>query len=458
MFDDHMDQDLRTRIRAWKTRPDLRRPGPYDTATLDCLRQLADVALAAIALNPDHHADARRIAEAMLRQRGLGPEIAMLVVPGFVRPGDHNALRGRLLGSGHRVRRWAGLLSFVLFGGILLCAGIAVESEQEALRQAHEQGLISTTAFRDANRRLTNAEIAAADPDLLATFPSETRLKNLLAPQLDRTEAGRRRVAAEATAYWLIGAWTLSLLIWFGGSVLRREPARLLVLRRFNDKALSRAAEMLIQHRLRRFGHVITLSDRFLRRSRWEEFKHLVPPDLLLIPVVLVWFPLRLLLRVFNRSKHGVAYVGNSRDYRHLALRLIQRIALNLQMTMSSAEAILIRSNDTWWKPVVAMVMASADVVVADLSDVADGTTWELDRIDSLDLYDKVVFVALDGRLPEARAVLERYPKAAGRHVFSFDPAGRMKEDAAFVESLLQVIAASAAIGASPAIARNRRA
>ena len=438
-----MIQDLKKHLRAWKTRRDLSGPGPYGAVTLDSLGQLEDISLAAVASNPDHHKQARNKAKEILKKRGVQRDVAIPVIPTFIHPGDRDALRPQLLGVGNKVRRLTGILSFVLFGGMLLCAGIAVEAEEDALHQAHEQGLISTTEFRNANRRLTKAEIKTADPEFLETFPSETRLKNLLMPQLDRTDAGQRRIAAEKTAFWLIGAWTLSVLTWFGWSILRRHPARLLVLRRFNNKELSKATEMLIQRRLRRFGHVITLSDKFIRRSRWEELKHLLPPDLMLIPVMLLWFPVRMILRLFNRSKHGAAYVGNSRDYRHLALRLRHRIGLNLQMTMTSAEAILIRSNDIWWKPIVKMAMMSADAIVADLSDVADGTAWELDQIDNLGLHDKVVFVALEERLSEARAALNRYydKDAAKIRVFTFDPVGRTEDDAAFVDNLLDAIA-----------------
>ena len=103
------------------------------------------------------------------------------------------------------------------------------------------------------------------------------------------------------------------------------------------------------------------------------------------------------------------------------------------------------RSNDIWWKPIVKMAMMSADAIVADLSDVADGTAWELDQIDDLRLHDKVVFVALEERLSEARAALNRYhdKDAAKIRVFTFDPAGRTQDDVAFVDNLLDAIARS---------------
>jgi hypothetical protein len=235
-------------------------------------------------------------------------------------------------------------------------------------------------------------------------------------------------------------ASAVSLLTWIFLTAFRRHPARLLVLRRFNDKKLSRSTENLIVKQLRKFGHAVSLSDKFLRHTQRSDVLRFLGQSWL-NPIVLAWIPIRLILRLFNRSKYGPIYVGDSRDYRNLAQRLRGRYTFNFEMACGTRESILIRSTDSWWKPVVAMAMASADVVIADLSDVADGTTWELERIDELNFYDKVVFIALRERLHNAKEALARYPKAFGSHIFAFDADGSVENDTAFIDSIVEAIA-----------------
>ena len=79
--------------------------------------------------------------------------------------------------------------------------------------------------------------------------------------------------------------------------------------------------------------------------------------------------------------------MGSARDFRNLARRLRERTGLNFEMIWTSKEIVLVRTSDLWWKRVISLLITSADVIVIDLSNVTQGTEWELARLNSLGSY-----------------------------------------------------------------------
>jgi hypothetical protein len=233
------------------------------------------------------------------------------------------------------------------------------------------------------------------------------------------------------------------ILIWFFASILRRKPARLLLLRKFNNRDLAEPLERMIAHELRAYGHVASLSDKFIRRDYfgWVQMALLSITN----PLAAIWFvvglPVRFVWRLFDRSAMGPATVTNARDYRNLARRLRDRIGLNAQIALVSKEAFLVRTSDAWWKMVVRLLMDSCDAIVVDLSQVTAGTAWELDVIADESAAKRCVFVALWGKLEEAEAALAVRGIQATVHHYA--PDGEIQRRRPFRAAMLDAMRAT---------------
>lgn len=375
----------RMELREMRTRAALRQASPPE----DELRRLSDRALRAAIHNPDHSDAGRAAAEAELRARSASAERWRIVVPGFIKPKDL-ARRGQKLffGWGRAVRMWSGW-------GVYLCL-LAIL----ALVVSTELGVLS--------------------------------------------EAQAESISIN------IGMGVLGLLIvWLVSSALRRHPARVLLLRKFNERHLAEPLERMIAHELRPYGHTASLSDKYIRRDYfgWVQMALLSLSN----PLAAAWFviglPIRFVWRLVDRSAMGPAVVMSARDYRNLARRLRDRIGLNLQVALVSKEAFLVRTSDAWWRMVVKLLFDSADVIVVDLSQVAEGTAWELDLLRAENALPRCVFVSLWGKLDEAEAALAARGIAAP--VFHYAPDGEIQRRTPFRSAMLGAMCATHAVEAS---------
>jgi hypothetical protein len=433
------------RVRRMRTRQFLKGSSPLDRRDIDRLDRLDRDELAAASINPDHSDAGRAAALELLKRRGGRQEEVAINVPGFVKPASVEDLAQLFLGRGRSVRVISGWSAMLIAAAGFVAIILQLNWQDDALQQGVSAGLITQTEWADRSRKLTEAELVAADPGQLETFKSETRLENLLIPRVAETQAGRKAAAAQSVGYLLVGLWVAAFAVWFLASLFRSQPARVLVLRKFNDRKLAQSMEALIQTELRPFGHVITLSDKHFRRSMWEMLGHMIPSNFLHLFLIVLWVPWRLVRRQFNRAKNGPARVWSARDFRNLARRLRERTGLNFEMFWTSKEVIMVRTSDAWWREVIAMLITSADVVVADLSNVTSGTQWELERLQALDLYSHAVLVARSDRAGEAEAVRAGYPGAAGRTLHLYRSGGDMQDQNAFRADILQAIATSVA-------------
>jgi hypothetical protein len=217
----------------------------------------------------------------------------------------------------------------------------------------------------------------------------------------------------------------------FLASWLRSRPVRMVLLRKFNERRLGRRYKRLIDAELQPFGHVIALADKHVRRSTFEWLAGMVGRAFGSIPaavIAIISIPLMMILRATDRTRWGPAFVAAPRDFRLLSARLEDRLELNIE-TSFVAKAYLIRTSDDWWRLVVRMLMASADVIVLDLSEVTQGTAWEIETIGRFGLWDRVVRVAAHDRADEAAAAAAGAPEAP---LFLYDAFGGMVDRAAF--------------------------
>ncbi len=435
--------DWKKRLKAWRTYGWLKPKKPIDDRVRARLHNLNDTDLAAIARNPMHSEAAQQEAEAQLLRRGGRLNLADVYVPGFVKPAPYDKIKRKFFGFSREVRKWMGILTLLLFIGLFGMAGWSVELEDKALKEAREAGVITDDEYFDRGRKLTKAEIEAADPDVLETFPSDTRLENILLKRAEATPAGKRRKQVEIGAYTLVGALIIVFLIWSTFTLLRRQPARVLLLRKFNNKKLGKAMSNVITTELRPFGHVMTLSDKHIRRSKLAFLGNAIPTSIPHAILIVFWLPLRIVMRQFNRAKHGPVWVGSARNFRSLAQRLRDRMGLNLEVAWTKKEAFIVRTSDDWWKEVIALLMHASDVIVVDLSEVTSGTQWELERLDALGTWRDAVFIAHEDKEGAAAAALSEF-EWEDPDLFLYDKLGDMHDQALFRSTMLDIITHSA--------------
>ncbi|GAN00393.1 hypothetical protein U91I_04059 [alpha proteobacterium U9-1i] len=379
-----MSEDWRKRLRNMRTLAGLKREDA-DASVLDGLD--AD-ALRAAADNPDH-SEAGRALAASRAPTGRW----RLAVPGFIKARDLARGQKLFFGWGRVLRKWSGLAFYLVLLAILAAAFIGTSVEVEPSRM------------------------------VVAVGPEDADLDNI---------------------YGFVGlAALLPLLIWFLASALRRKPARVLLLRKFNVRAYSEPLERAISNEFRPFGHIASLSDEFIRRDYfgWVSTATLALGN----PLAALWFivgaPIRLIYRLFDRSGMGPAVVLNARDFRNLARRLRDRIGLNLQVAFTSKEAFLVRTSDAWWRQVIRLFFDSSDVILVDLTKVTAGTAWELDTIRDEQLAPRCVFISLWGQVEEAQAALAA--RGIANPVHPYAPDGHMVDRHRFRAAMLGAMTAT---------------
>ncbi|MDX2237382.1 MAG: hypothetical protein NW203_07445 [Hyphomonadaceae bacterium] len=381
-----VDQDggetpWRRKLQRMRTRPALKRDD-IDAAART-LKLLAAEDIEAAAHNPDHSAVARELAARGLAARGAALQPWRLRVPGFIGARDLAGGDHVFFGAGRTLRRGAGAITFAALALVFVIAFIEVA--------------------RGAPR-------SAPMPDY-AMIPS--------------------------------GAFGGFAIVWLIATILRRRPARLLLLRKFNVRRIGEDLARVISNELRPYGHIVSLSDRHIRRARFEWLGSLVMS--LNNPAMAVWLvvtaPVRIVWRLFDRSRMGPALVANARDYRNLARRLRDRAGLNLQTALTSKEAFLVRTSDAWWRMTVQLLFESCDAIVVDLTLVAAGTAWELDRIREDRAVGRCVFIAHQGAEDAAAAALRDWGFAKTCHVYH--DGGAMRDRAAFRADLLDAMRAT---------------
>jgi len=162
----------------------------------------------------------------------------------------------------------------------------------------------------------------------------------------------------------------------FLGAALRRHPVRVMLIRKRDEHHLSAPLDKALRTGLADYGHILEFSDRQLPAT-----------------------PL-------NQLTSGHGDVLNARDYRNLALRLSNRVALNLSTALSGKRALSVRCTQAWWRTTGHLLGDSSDILLADLSQVGQGVPWELDLVEEMGAQRRCVFIALWGKLEEAEAAL----------------------------------------------------
>jgi len=412
----------RKKLSLMRTRGALARPSLRPGA-LRLVGRLSDEALAAAAHNPAHSEADRAAARDEAQRRGLSLDDWRLAVPGFLNAEALAKGERVFFGAGRALRRGFGLSILPTVLVIFALIGWAEPASERLIAAAEAAGLIDPDT--------------AAGADLM--FWSDAQGRDVLARLPASEDADRVRLGS-ALAYPSVLLFAACGLAWGGATALRRRPARILLLRRFNDARIAKGLGRFLSGELRPFGHVMSLSDKHLRRSRfgWVRLAILAPTN----PLAALSLFLTIPVRMIDRSRFGPAFVASAWDYRNLARRLRDRVGLNLQVAGTQKEAFLIRTSDTWWKMVVALLFDSCDAVVVDLSDVSAGTEWELERIRALEFAPATLLVTRADRAAYAADIC----RACGIEapLFAYDALGEVEDRAAFRAAMLAAMRAAA--------------
>ncbi len=368
-----------------------------DRTAFECaLAQLSNDELATAAVNPDHSEAARSAASEALHARGSSSAPSMLIAPGFLseRYVDDLVPKGF-----HGGERWVRLFGAIAFWLSAIAFFVATEPldrlREEALVSAHAAGALSESDFA-----VRNVEASANSPTHGEAYLHRPSLAQFVGAYEAQESLGR---------IMLLGALGGGAL-WVVGRMLRSRPARVLLLRKFNNAEVDYRLRRFAKRYLYPLGHVYTLADKHFRRPIFDIWPFL----LYLSPTV--WAPILVLMpwdlvrgRLNGSSAGGRIKIWSARQFRQFAQRIAERVGSNTQVMASRRGAIAVRTSDAWWQQVVKLLMLSADLIVVDLSDVASGTEWELDRLSELGLLDRTVFVVRKDAVGSWAVLRERF-------------------------------------------------
>ena len=398
---------LAVRLAEIRTISALKRAAPNAAAAERALKPLSEAALAFAAQNSDHSEAGQALARNALAQR-IGEAEADRRIEAFIdetpEPGSVEAAdlaQNDLLFFG--LRRWVmrGLLLVALLS-VAIWLGLswdAVDRERALWDQAVAQGLVSQQEVDAAYQQPTPNTNEPTSQQKLEALQQRPGVGPLF------EDYNRRSEISGNAGLWSIVLFPLYtiLLGW------RLKPARVLLLRRFNDPQIGKSIEKMSKQWLRPYGHVFTLADKHFRRSiiapffSWFSFN----------PFLLVWrvinIPIAFIIRLNDRSRAGPILVRDARDFRNFARRMVDRYGLNLEMERTQRKAIAVLTSDPWWQHVVLLLMHAADVIVVDVTEVASGTEWELQTMLTERVAERVVFISREDEAADARASLQAH-------------------------------------------------
>jgi len=101
----------------------------------------------------------------------------------------------------------------------------------------------------------------------------------------------------------------------------------------------------------------------------------------------------------------------------------------------------VINTSDDWWKQGILLLMHSCDVIVVDVSEVSEGTKWELETSGLEDVRSRLVFVAFEETLELAGTKLEE--AGLGQAVIhGFDKKGELADVGRFRSAMIEAMRA----------------
>jgi hypothetical protein len=219
----------------------------------------------------------------------------------------------------------------------------------------------------------------------------------------------------------ILGLLLLMPFAALAGFLGRDRVVRILLLRPFGAKDMTRPLKRVVLHDLGAVGVVFTLADRnykpnFLLTS-WSYVSAL--PRFLIAPVL--------------RQTHGFATVRNEVGFTNVAFGLCSRWRLSFVSFLNGGQALTIHSSDSWWQNVIDLLMHSSDIIVMDVSRVSQGSSWEIHRLEGDVLVRKCIFIVQEHYQQDgAQSIAHLFPADAQPELHVYDEHGHFKNPEKF--------------------------
>jgi len=206
---------------------------------------------------------------------------------------------------------------------------------------------------------------------------------------------------------------------------------RILLLRPFGDKKMTKPLKAMVSRTLGRSGYVFTLSDRGYR-----------PMFVLSLLSFLVNAIAVFVLNPVFRNTVRIISVKRERHFRALQRFLLRRFRPCLMSFLSCGQAFNIRCTDVWWQASILTLMHSCDAVVIDLSCLKAGTDWELEQLKRAQLLGKCVFVIGEEYRASTYPSLEKhFDRLSMPVIHVYDRRGRFESATPFTAELENLLA-----------------
>lgn len=225
----------------------------------------------------------------------------------------------------------------------------------------------------------------------------------------------------------LVCGWGALLLIVIPVGTLIRllTPTRILLLRPFDQRSMTRTLKRIVLRHVGSFGHVYTLSDIHYRPNPFIRLGDMIATGV------------RYAIAVLLRPSIRVATVKNARTYLALAGRLEGGLKPAFRHFISGGQAYNIKSTDRWWQWCIDLLMHSSNAVVMDISRVSTGSAWEIEHIDVRDTLSRTIFIAQEAHEKHGSEALQRLlGDAQLPPIFLYTEAGEFKKPEAFRQAL----------------------
>lgn len=202
-------------------------------------------------------------------------------------------------------------------------------------------------------------------------------------------------LAGFVPAYLLLGyvalflaPFVLSMPLALPLAIRWRQPARFLILRPFNRRALSRDLQRILREEVAPLGHCYTLADADIR----------IPP-LRRLPLLYG----QLTFFTFQQRK-----IVTPRHLAALSAAMQHRLRRNINWAVSRNKLFPVASVDAAWQACVRRMVGECHGVVMDLSGISDNIRWELELLRDTGAVSKTVFLVGQAHAQAARAALTR--------------------------------------------------
>lgn len=245
---------------------------------------------------------------------------------------------------------------------------------------------------------------------------------------------------ADSRWWWALAGpsfWTLltCLLLFFvvllpiGAVAAGSNPVRILLLRPFDQRAMTKALKRIVLRYLGLRGHVFTLSDPNYKPNPFVRIADLFASGgrYAVAPIV--------------RPSLRLATVTNERSWLKLAVSLSRRLGLGARSFITGGQALNIKSTFPWWQRCIHMLMHSSQIIVMDVSRVSTGSAWEIEQLGERGLLDRAVFIVQERYAAESlQGINNLLPPGFTPKVHVFRETGEFLDPVAFKAALADIL------------------